>query len=289
MISTVGWWAANGRGFSCGSAMHAAVIAVTVVAVVAIVVAGRLIRRRGATVARRLDRCGAAVLLLTWATVVAYDLKPARRSVAQSTPLQVCDVVIVSATIGLFTRRRTARAIGYFWGLGLSSLAFIAPVLREGPNRPAFWLYWGLHGGIMAAAAYDVFARRYRPRWADWRLAVAAASAYAPAVVVLNAMLETNFGYLGAVRGGRQRMVDAFGPWPGRVPWIVLTGCGVMAALALPWPRNRRAGHQAGTNRSSITSAGQNTRTGAVLKPSPRLTTSHVWRTRLTPARNRHG
>ena len=52
--------------------------------------------------------------------------------------------------------------------------------------------------------------------------------------------------------------------------------------------RLRPVGHP-GTSRSSTTSAGQNRRTGAVLNPRPRLTTSQVRPTRLTPDRRYHG
>ena len=81
----------------------------------------------------------AVVCLLIWVTVKVFRVLPSRYDPSKAIPLQVCDWVGLVAPLAIWTGWRPLRAILYFWGLGLSSQAFIQPDLAEGPADPSFW------------------------------------------------------------------------------------------------------------------------------------------------------
>src|SRR5205085_885108 len=65
-----------------------------------------------------------------------YVLLPWMWNVSYSLPLQLCDLAWITAVYALWTRRRWAHALLYYWGLTLSSQAFITPELAA-PDFPS--------------------------------------------------------------------------------------------------------------------------------------------------------
>jgi hypothetical protein len=53
----------------------------------------------------------------------------------KSLPLHICDLTRLLVPVALWTNHRAARAMLYFWGLGLSSQAFIT-WCRLAPGNP---------------------------------------------------------------------------------------------------------------------------------------------------------
>ena len=229
------WW----HQFKPATPMHVLAVAGVAVGCIWLVAVGRAARRRGPATARWVNRLLAVALLAFWVALVVYFLMPARRGWGQSLPLHICHVVALAGPVAVATRNRLARALVYFWGIGLSTQAMLTPILTVGPAHAIFWVYWLWHGSLVGAAAYDLGARRYRPTWSDWQLAVAAALVYVPVVFTVDSLLYTDYGWVG--RGSsleRWTLLNLFGPWPGRVPWLLLAACGVMAVLTLSWRRN---------------------------------------------------
>ena len=238
----MGTWigAVNWRHFHAGSPMHAAVVVGVATACAAVAVAGNAARRRGPTPARRFELVLCCGTLAVWVGVVAFNLLPAHRGWDASLPLHVCHVAGLAAPVALIRRARVARAITYFVGLGLCTQAFLTPVLDQGPAYGAFWVCWVWHGAIMVAVVYDLAVRRYRPTWHDWRLAVGVTAVYVPVVFLVDWRLGTMYGWVGPIESDHWTLLTPFGRWPGRVPWVTLTACGIMAALAAAWPHNRQ-------------------------------------------------
>jgi hypothetical integral membrane protein (TIGR02206 family) len=226
--------------FRAWTPMHAATMALVTVSCVLAVKAGQAARERGPTVARRLDRGMAVVLMACWVALLGYFLMPSRLGWGQSLPLHVCHIVGFFAPVALWFRTRLARAMLYYWGLGLTTQALVTPVVTVGPAHGMFWVYWVWHGSLVTAALYDLAARRYRPGWEDWQLAAAAAFVYVPAAFAVDVLLGTDYGWVGQGMLSQWTLLSAFGPWPTRVAWMLLAGCGMMALLAIAWPRNRR-------------------------------------------------
>ncbi len=217
-------------------ARHVLLYASLVGVCAAVVTVGRWSRTRGAGVARRVDRAWAVVLFGTWAVMVAGHLRPGRISWDQSLPLHICQLIALAAPVAVLSRRRLPRAIVYFWGLGLNSQAFFHVDSLGGLTHPATYILWGYHEANLAAVAYAVLVRRYRPSWGDWGLNVACIAAYAVVVGSIDAALAANYGMIGPPTV--YAVVTAFGPWPARVVWLALTAVAVTAGLTLVWPRN---------------------------------------------------
>lgn len=237
----------SSAAFAPGSVGHCVVLVAAVVGVAAWVWLGRASCARDvgeaggpATPRDRLTRVLAGALAVVWAADLVQDAWPSTAWPKTALPLHLCDLAGVVAPLTLLTGRPVLRAILYFWALTFSTMAFVSPVVRTGPGDPAWWIYWLTHGGIIAAAAYDVAVLGYRPRWADWRVAAGATVAYAAFVAPLDGLLGANYGYVGDTARARESLVAAFGPWPARVPLLALTAVSVMAALTVPWCVARR-------------------------------------------------
>jgi hypothetical integral membrane protein (TIGR02206 family) len=187
------------------------------------------------------ERWLVAVMAIAWLAGLLLKLWPGYISWDRSLPLHVCDVVGVAGPLAIWTRSRQLRAILHFWGLALSSLAFLLPVIHAGPAHLEYWSYFVGHGAIIAPALYDVIVRGYRPTWTDWRLAAFAGAAYVALVFPIDVLLHANYGYIGQAIGGRSAQIAVWGPWPARVPLLLLTAWGFMAVLVVPWMRSHPA------------------------------------------------
>jgi hypothetical integral membrane protein (TIGR02206 family) len=126
--------------------------------------------------------------------------------------------------------------------LGLSSLSFIYPDLQFGPADFQFWVFWTAHATIIGSALYDVTARGLRPNWRDWRFAVGSSIVYVAVIFPIDALFRLDYGYIGKGLNGRQSLASFLGPWPWRVPLILVMGITVMFLLLLPWLIGRKVG-----------------------------------------------
>jgi hypothetical integral membrane protein (TIGR02206 family) len=220
------------------SPTHAAVLLLFAAATALLIRYGR--RHRGTPALLRLERCLGWTLLLLWIVGNGWWLLPSRFDPARSLPLQVCDVTSLAAAVVLLAPLRFARAVLYFWGIGLSVQALITPDLGGGVATVAFWLFWIAHASAVAIAVYDVAARGFRPTWRDYWVAAAAAAAYLVVVLAVDLALGFNYGYVGRAKPGQPSLIDFLGPWPERVAVIAALVAAVMALLVLPWELVRR-------------------------------------------------
>ena len=190
--------------------------------------------------AAKLDRALGVAALIVWIAYKVYVWLPGVRGLEYSLPLQFCDITGFIAPLALLTDRRPLRAVLYFWGIGFSVLAFIAPDLHEGIGSGRFWLFWLSHSAIVGSALYDVAARRFRPRWSDWRIAVVAAAVYMALVVPFDVLTHFDYGYVGPPGPGQPAILDLLGPWPGRLAIQAVIAALELALLLLPWEISRR-------------------------------------------------
>lgn len=220
------------------SLTHAAVITCFALLVTWVIV---LRRRAGRTPgAARIDRALAAAAATAFVVVNAWPLLPGNFDLAWSLPLHVCDIATLCVPLALATHSRTARALLYFWGLGLSTQGFITPDLQDGPARVGFWMFWLAHYFVVGGALYDVAGRGYRPTWADYRLSLIIGLIYIAIVLPLDIAAGVNYGYVGPGSPGQPTIVDVLGPWPRRVGLLIALGALATALLMLPWELSRR-------------------------------------------------
>ncbi len=150
----------------------------------------------------------------------------------ESLPIHICDLAGLLAPAMLLSNRRPLRTVLYFWGLGLTTQAFMTPVNDAGPGHPEFWAFWGSHTAILTAALYDFIIRQYRPTTGDLGFAVGLSLIYLALVFPLDAATGWNYGYVGPTEPDQPTLIDALGQWPLRVVWIALI---VMALFSILW------------------------------------------------------
>ncbi len=193
---------------------------------------------------------GFVVCVNVWNLV--YWFLPANYDPNNSWPLQLCDLACLVAPLALLPLAsgagpqaerlgraagglRWARTLLYFWGIGLSTQAFVTPTLRETAADMQYWLFWLVHVAIVGSAVYDVVVRGYRPSRRDWMFGAGVTLAYGAVVFTLNILTGANYGYVGNTTPENRTIVDALGPWPQRVGIMVVIVMALQAALWAVW------------------------------------------------------
>lgn len=182
--------------------------------------------------------------LITQALMLIYYIRPSRFVLTESLPLHICDLAGWIGGAALVTQRRWLRTLSYYWGFGLCTQAFFTPIVTQGFGHIKFWLYWVNHMQIVGCAVYDLIVLRYRPSWRDFFAAAGKTFIYAVVLMMpFNWWLSTNYAYTGPSHPNSTTILDALGPWPVRIVWIVLMAAAVLALITLPWviARWRRA------------------------------------------------
>lgn len=231
--------------FEMGSLTHLLVLLVSVCVVGIAVFAQRRVRSKDESKAKSLRLFAGIVILVFEIVHVLYWLffREGGFDLQESLPLHFCDISGLIAAAALLYPDRRLVSILYFWGVGLSSTAFVVPVVTEGPGHLVFWTFWASHLVIVGGAVFFVLAEGYRPTFRDLLFAVAVTTVYVLTLLALNIALGTNYGYV-----GRESEPTAFlGRWPfPRLPLLFLGGALLETAAWIPfgimsWQRTRQA------------------------------------------------
>ena len=215
---------------------HRGALLLLVVGVVAIVLFSR--RHGGTQLAERWGRVMAAAVLAVTVPLQVLYFTPEYWDLDKTLPLQLCDLASGVAVYALWTRRRWAAALTYFWGLTLTSQAILTPDRAADFPYPIFVLFWAMHLLVVWAAVYLVWALGLGPDWRRYRVAVAVTAAWAVTVYAFNVVVGTNYGYLNA-KPSAASALDLLGPWP----WYVAAEVAILAVLwaLMTWPWVRAA------------------------------------------------
>jgi hypothetical integral membrane protein (TIGR02206 family) len=168
-----------------------------------------------------------------WSLV--YWFLPANFSLKNGMPLQLCDLACLLTPLAFLTSWRWPRVMVYFWGLGLSSQAFITPTLRDGPGDMMYWLFWLVHLAIVGSCVYDMIVRAFRPTLRDLLFAVAVSLVYLTLVITINTALDANYGYVGKSSPENSTLIDHLGPWPLRIVFMASLGIAWLCVLWAIW------------------------------------------------------
>ncbi len=203
----------------------------------------RLGRRYRAAPAGSLVTCGFAVVqLVVTLGFLGVWLLPRFFDLHQSLPLHLSDVLRFVAAYALWTRRRWAVAVTYYWGLTLNPQALLTPDLHP-DIAPTLEVasYWVQHVLVMWAALYLTWGLGLHPDWRRYRSTVLITLGWAVTVLGINTALGTNYGYLNA-KPARGSLLDLFGPWPVYLAIVLGLLVAVWALITLPWVRRGGAG-----------------------------------------------
>lgn len=237
------------REFTAYGPSHLVVLAIFAIGAVLLV---RIGRRQSEARARTLSRVLAVAIAAAFIVALVYKL--IRFDLETSVPLQLCDVAELTAAFALWTQRRWALVLTFYWCLVLSSQALLTPDIgtpQEGaPDFPhhLFLTFFLLHGLAVWAAIYLTLGRGLRPGWRDYRFAVAVTLAWMAFTFAFNAIAGTNYGYLNR-KPPTASVLDLLGPWPVYLLVEILVVAAVWAAMTWLSQRSRRrsAGHMAPT------------------------------------------
>jgi hypothetical integral membrane protein (TIGR02206 family) len=212
---------------------HWVVLVCAALLVSLVVAVGR--RCRSATGRSRVEQWRGWIGVAVWLLVTAWWALPERFGPGWSLPLHMCDLVGLIAPLAYLLGHRWLRALTYFWGLGLSTQAFLTPTLNAGPPSQDFWVFWTSHTTILVLAVCDLAVRGFRPTWRDYGTAVIAAVIYVLVILPINVLFGFNYGYLGNSKPSTATLLDLMGPWPQRVLVMAAIGALLMAIMELPW------------------------------------------------------
>jgi hypothetical integral membrane protein (TIGR02206 family) len=188
--------------------------------------------------ARHFGRVLGALTLTIFSVALVYKLlQPA---IDHSVPLQLCDLAELTAAYALWSQRKWASTLVYYWGLPLSSQALITPDLHA-PDFPShdFVTFFALHLLVVWAAIYLTWGYGIRPTWHSYRFAVITTLAWGTFTFVFNALAGSDYGFLNR-KPANASLLSLLGPWPFYVlAEIAIVGV-VWALMTWPWERNRR-------------------------------------------------
>jgi hypothetical integral membrane protein (TIGR02206 family) len=218
---------------------HLAALGLTAVATILLAWLGHSLRGRPGEM--WLSRALALTIFICAAGMQAVMLLPAHFIVGRSLPLQICDIAWMIAIYALWTKRRWAFGLVYYWGLTATVLAMTTPDLKEGFPHFYFLIFYLGHGAVVVAAVYLCWGVGLRPDWRLYRMAVVVTIAYAIGIFIVNEILGTNYFCINR-KPPPGTMLDYFGPYPMHILVSALIALTAWAALTWPWQllANRR-------------------------------------------------
>lgn len=181
--------------------------------------------------------------ILAFANLSAYPLNQLAWSRVEhqvaldnTLPLHLCDLTAILAGFALLGRWRVLRELTYYWGLAATLQAVLTPALTFSFPHPVFLSFFSQHFAIVGAALYLPLADAWRPQTPWWRSPLRVmllTEAYVVAMLLLNPLLGTNFGFLSRPPDNPS-LIDHLGPWP--VYLFSLQAIAVLALLLLTLP-----------------------------------------------------
>lgn len=176
-----------------------------------------------------------------------YVLTPGKFDLQYSLPIQLCDLAWMLAAWSMLRRDRAdwwGHQLLYYWGIGLSTIAFITPTVTQGPSTVSFWRFFATHAQIACAALANVFAFGVVPDARGLRASIRIGLPLLLLATLFNAAFGTNYWFSGDVRTDNPTPVDLLGPWPWRVVLMAALASFGFVLLWLPFRRvERRTTH----------------------------------------------
>jgi len=172
---------------------------------------------------RRVRLVFAGLLIGTW--IAWFALLYARDWFAPGNvlPMNLCDWAAILTIVTLLRPGQRSYELAYFWAMGGTLQALLTPDLRYGFPDMRFDVFFLFHSGIIAAVLYLTFGARWRPWPSSIPRVMLWSLVYLISAFGVNAVFNTNFGYLSAKPPGPS-LFDAMAPWPWYIAELALLG-----------------------------------------------------------------
>lgn len=217
---------------------HLVVLAICVVGIVVVILGGRHLRGRLAEAG--VNRTFAVAILVVAIPLQLLQLLPEEWDLQTSLPFQLSDLAWMFAVHALWTRSRLTATVTYLWGTTLTTQAMLTPDIESKFPEPRFLMFWALHVLVVWAAFYVVPGLRILPTWTTYTRTVGITLGWAVAVMIFNAVADTNYGYLNG-KPASSSILDLFPAWPVYVPIEIALVAAVWALITWPWIRAESA------------------------------------------------
>ncbi len=234
----------DSREFTAFGVAHCSALCVTAGAAIGLI---WLARSNASEVIKRRTEVGLGVLLLlsvladpltNWLRYAHGPDGSAARALEMihqnSYPFYLCDVVAIVLAIALFRRSQRLAEVGYLWGVAGTLQGLITPTLYFSWDAPEFYAFFLQHGGVPVAGLLLVFGMQLRPERGVFTRILLWSWAYMAIVIVLNALLSTNYGFLNG-KPGVPTLFDYMGPYPWYLITLNLIAYLLYALLLLPF------------------------------------------------------
>jgi len=217
---------------------HIAAILTTVAASIGLCT---LLRRRPSDALDRQIRVGLSIFLVAMTTLhVLWVLDNREVVVWEFLPLHLCDLSIFVGLYALWSKRRIAAELLYFWTCSGTFLAMILPAIDRGFPSYRFFIYFALHGGVVVTSVVLVYGMGLYPDRRSPLRAYGLTMIYIVVIAALDLATGQNYLFL-AHKPPEETLLDYMGPWPLYVMVALAIGLGLFYLLNWPF-RGREPG-----------------------------------------------
>ena len=149
-------------------------------------------------------------------------------------PLHMCSILTLVAGLALISECPFLRAVTYFIATPVCAQALITPALAYRFPSPIFFEFFASHMLIVTAAFYLPLVMGWRPRKKDFVRAFFFGLAYMLAMLVINPLLGTNYGFVSNRPAGGS-ILDLLGEWPIYLFGMATVGFAGLWLISLPF------------------------------------------------------
>jgi hypothetical integral membrane protein (TIGR02206 family) len=187
-------------------------------------------RRSGQQAIRAMSRALALVILAGWIGEQVADVADGIWSLEFTLPLQLTDVVSLTAVAALWRPRALLVELTYFWALTASLQATLTPDLARTFPSVFYFTYFAYHVGVIVAACLLVYGRRDYPRPGAALRVFGVTLAVAAVAGAADLITGGNYMYLRA-KPVHSSLLSVMARWPWYIAETAVLGLAMLFAL----------------------------------------------------------
>jgi hypothetical integral membrane protein (TIGR02206 family) len=149
-------------------------------------------------------------------------------------PMHLCDWAAIATIVTLLRPNRKSYELAYFWALSATLQATLTPQLALDWPDLRFVVFFGFHGGVIAAVLYMTLGMRLRPNLSSLPRVIAWTLFYGVAAGAVDWAFGVNFGFLRA-KSVDPSVLDLLSPWPWYIAELVPIAFGFILILYAPF------------------------------------------------------